>query len=581
MRNNLLAMALAVPSFCLAQNGHPNVVFIITDDQGFGDLGFTGNHHIKTPVLDNLAKQSVRLNNFYVCPVSAPTRSGLMTGRYSLRTGIRDTYNGGAIMASEELTIAEILKKEGYTTGLFGKWHLGDNYPSRPMDQGFDESLNHLGGGMGQVGDFTTWFRGDSSYFDPILWHNGKQEQHFGYCSDIFADEAVKFIEKNRNRPFFCYLAFNAPHTPLQVPMEYYSMYRNIDPSAGFDNDGRPFPKMAEQEKEDARRVYAMVTNIDYNIGRVLKALEANDIAENTIVIFLTDNGPQQRRYNAGMRGVKSSVYRGGIRVPCFIKYPSGLKGNRDIDQNTAYIDIMPTIADISNAGIAEGIKIDGKSLIPLLEGKTEGFDGRSLFFYWTRKFPELYNNIALQNDNYKLVGQTDYNADITQFELFDIKRDPFENDNIILKNMDIACDLKKDLDNIFTELVASPNLYHQPAAIIGSEHENPVILSRNDADGERGIWAQEEIYGKWRVKILKGRYNMKFRFIKPVRGNGQMVLETKSYINQKINTSDQTLEIRMDNISFPDMECDLVPYYLVDSKSILPFWVEIERINP
>lgn len=580
MRNNLLAIALAVPSFCLAQNEHPNVVFIITDDQGFGDLGFTGNHHVKTPVIDNLARQSVRLNSFYVCPVSAPTRSGLMTGRYSLRTGIRDTYNGGAIMASGELTIAEILREEGYATGLFGKWHLGDNFPSRPVDQGFDESLNHLGGGMGQAGDFTTWFRGDSSYFDPVLWHNGKQEKHFGYCSDIFADEAVKFIEKNSRKPFFCYLAFNAPHTPLQVPAEYYKMYRDIDPSAGFDNDGRPFPKMTAQEMEDARRVYAMVTNIDDNIGKVLKALEANNISEKTIVIFLTDNGPQQRRYNAGMKGVKSSVYRGGIRVPCYIKYPAALKGDRDIDQNTAYIDIMPTIADLCSASIAEGIKIDGKSLVPLLEGETEGFSGRSLFFYWTRKFPELYNNIALHKDNYKLVGHTDYDAEINQFELFDITRDPFETENIIMKNMDTARELKKDLDRIFTELVASSNLTHQAGAIIGSEHENPVFLNRNDADGERGIWDQEDIYGMWRVLILEGHYNIRFRFIKPVKGNGQMVLETKSYINQKINTFDQAVEIRMDNVIFPEMECDFVPYYLVDSKRIFPFWVEIERIK-
>ncbi|MBK9392195.1 MAG: arylsulfatase [Bacteroidetes bacterium] len=580
MINKLLAMALAVPSLCLAQNDHPNVVFIITDDQGFGDLGFTGNPNVKTPVIDNLARQSVRLNNFYVCPVSAPTRSGLMTGRYSLRTGVRDTYNGGAIMDADEVTLAEILKNEGYTTGLFGKWHLGDNYPSRSIDQGFDESLNHLGGGMGQVGDFTTWFRKDSSYFDPVLWHNGKQEQHSGYCSDIFADAAVSFIEKNRDKPFFCYLAFNAPHTPLQVPQNYYEMYRNTDPSSGFEADGRPFPKMTEQDKEEARRVYAMVTNIDDNTGKVLKKLEELGLSENTLVVFMTDNGPQRRRYVAGMRGLKSSVYRGGIRVPCFIKYHQLFKGNRDIETNTAYIDIMPTITEICHAEIPGRIKIDGRSLVPLLNGRSEGFQNRPLFFYWSRAYPEFYNNVALQKDNYKLVGHTDYNAEISQFELFDIKRDPFEMESIIMKNMDIARELKNDLDRVFKELVASPNLNHQTGAVIGSDHENPVILSRNDADGDRGIWDQEEIHGRWRVKILPGQYNIKFRFIKPVKGNGQMILETKSYINQKINTIDQTMEIRMDNISFSEMECDLVPYYLVDNKSIFPFWVEIERVQ-
>jgi arylsulfatase A-like enzyme len=217
----LSAFTFAVSTWSSAgEIQQPNVVLVITDDQGYGDLGFTGNPHVKTPVLDNFARESIRFNQFYVSPVCAPTRASLMTGRFSLRTGVRDTYNGGAIMAPEEVTIAEILKNAGYTTGAFGKWHLGDNYPSRPNDQGFDESLIHLSGGMGQPGDFTTFAKGDSSYFNPVLWHNGEQKAYEGYCSDIFAGEAVTFIEKNQGKPFFCYLAFNAPHTPLQVPEE-------------------------------------------------------------------------------------------------------------------------------------------------------------------------------------------------------------------------------------------------------------------------------------------------------------------------------------------------------------------------
>lgn len=581
MRNQLMALALAMPSLCLAQaKVHPNVVLIITDDQGFGDFSFTGNPHVKTPVIDNLARQSIRLNNFYVCPVSAPTRSGLMTGRYSLRTGIRDTYNGGAIMSPDEVTLAEVLRKAGYATGIFGKWHLGDNYPSRAIDQGFDNALVHLSGGMGQVGDITTWFRNDSSYFDPVLWHNGKQEKHSGYCSDIFADEAVKFIEKNEKSPFFCYLAFNAPHTPLQVPQKYYDQYSNTDPSSGFKQGIGPFPRMSEQDKDDTRRVYAMVTNIDDNVNKILRTLDRLKISENTLVIFMTDNGPQQSRYNCGMRGLKSSVYSGGIRVPCLIRYPALVKGNSEINANTAYIDIMPTVAEICNAEIPTDRIIDGKSLLPAIKGNNTGLMERPLFFYWTRKFPELYNNMALLKDNYKLVGHVSYDAGINEFELFDISRDPFELDNFIMKNMDIAGGLKNHMDNIFKELVNSPNLINQPRIFIGTEHENPVFLNRNDADGERGIWDQEEVYGKWKVKISEGHYNFKFRFIKPVKSNGQMILETKSYINQKINTDDQVIEIKMNDVYFSEMECDLVPFYLVDSKTIFPFWVEVERIK-
>ncbi|MFQ3352172.1 MAG: arylsulfatase A-like enzyme, partial [Candidatus Marivariicella framensis] len=253
---------------------HPNVIIIMTDDQGYGDLGITGNPHVKTPVIDKFAAESIRFNNFYVSPVCAPTRSSLMTGRYSLRTGIRDTYNGGAIMSSNEVTIAEMLKQVDYKNGIFGKWHLGDNYPSRPSDQGFDESVIHLSGGMGQVGDITTYFKGDKSYFDPVLWHNNKKEAYKGYCSDIFTEQAISFIKKNKESPFFCYLSFNAPHTPLQVPEKYYQLYKDIDPTSGFNKDNKLFEKMTERDKEDARKVYAMVSNIDDNIGKLLKELD-------------------------------------------------------------------------------------------------------------------------------------------------------------------------------------------------------------------------------------------------------------------------------------------------------------------
>jgi arylsulfatase A-like enzyme len=559
---------------------HPNVLLIITDDQGYGDLGITGNPHLKTPVIDNLARQSIRMNNFYVCPVCAPTRSSLMTGRYSLRTGIHDTYNGGAIMSSSEITIAEMLKDAGYKTGIFGKWHLGDNYPSRPGDQGFEESVIHLSGGMGQVGDITTYFKGDSSYFDPVLWHNGKQQSYRGYCSDIFASQAINFINSNSEAPFFCYLSFNAPHTPLQVPDKYYRMFRDIDPASGFETNKRPFPKMSPNNKEDARKVYAMVKNLDDNIGNVLKTLDDLGLTKNTIVIFMTDNGPQQTRYNAGMRGLKSSVYRGGVRVPFFIRYPESLKGDRDISITAANIDVLPTIADLCNAKIPTDRKIDGKSLIPLLKGADVPWAERSLFFYWTRKYPELYNNVALQKGKYKLVGHTDFNAAISDFELFDIELDPFEQNNIIDKSEVLASEMKKELDSYFYELVNSPNLTNPQPITIGSEKENPVFLNRNDADGDRGIWAQEEIFGKWRISVSQGTYNIKFRFLNPLKEGGQMIVETGTFINQKMNTKKGVTELVMDNISYPRMDCDLIPFYLVDSKRILPFWIEMERVK-
>ncbi len=574
----VISLFLATTISFSQESNPPNVILIITDDQGYGDFGFTGNNQIKTPVLDALSKRSIRFNNFYVSPVCAPTRSSLMTGRYSLRTGVRDTYNGGAIMASNEVTIAEMLKQANYKTGIYGKWHLGDNYPSRPIDQGFDESLIHLSGGMGQVGDFTTYFQGDRSYFDPVLWYNGQSRMYDGYCSDIFTDNAINFIEKNHKAPFFCYLSFNAPHTPLQVPDEYYQMYADIDPSIAFEKNKSSKVKMNEKDKEDARKVYAMVSNIDDNIGKVISKVKSLGIEDNTIIIFMTDNGPQQLRYVGGMRGLKGSVYRGGIRVPLLFSYPNQFKGNKDIETTTAHIDILPTIAKLCRVEAPKNKKIDGNSLLPLIKNEKVDWAERSLFFYWTRRYPELYNNIAIQKGDYKLVGKTNYNAPIEDFQMFDIKNDPNEQNNIVLKNKNFAKGLKQNLDQIYKELISSNNLINQPSISVGSEFENPIILNRNDAGGERGIWNQEEIFGKWYVNVAEGHYNIKFKFIKPVEPKGRMILETDAIVNQ-LKIDMETDFIEMKNIYLPKMTGNLIPFYMKNNKRILPFLVEIEKI--
>ncbi len=578
----LLPIVLFVSTFYgLAQsNQRPNVILVITDDQGYGDLGFTGNPHVKTPVIDALARESVRFNNFYVSPVCAPTRSSLMTGRYSLRTGMRDTYNGGAIMASNEVTIAEMLKQANYTTGAFGKWHLGDNYPSRPSDQGFDESVIHLSGGMGQVGDITTYFKGDRSYFDPVLWHNNQQESYDGYCSDVFTDQAINFIEKNKETPFFCYLAFNAPHTPLQVPDSYYQKYKDIDPTAGFGKDGRPFSEMSEKDKEDARKVYAMVNNIDDNLGKLFKKLNALGLSENTLVIFMTDNGPQQTRYVSGMRGRKGDVYNGGIRVPFYLKCPSLFKGNKDVETMTAHLDVLPTLSEICNVEMPKDRIVDGKSLVPLINGQPVEWADRSLFFYWSRRYPELYNNMAIQKEGYKLVGKTDYNATIEDFELYQLGKDPYEQTNVVKENKSLAIDLKKELDKIYNELIISENLVNPPKILVGTPNENPIILNRNDAGGERGIWNQEEIYGYWDTDIEEGFYNITFKFVNPVVAHGKMVLEANTLVRQVVNKNGNTDIIRMEKVYFPKMTGKLLPFYAVNNKNIFPFWMEMEKVD-
>ena len=574
-----LGILLAMVLFGCQQSGvRPNVLLIITDDQGYGDLGFHGNHIIQTPNLDELAAESVRMQNFYVSPVCAPTRSSLMTGRYSLRTGVHDTYHGGAIMAAEEVTIAEMLKDAGYSTGAFGKWHLGDNYPSRPIDQGFDESVIHLSGGMGQPGDFTTYFRFDSSYFDPVLWHNGRMESYDGYCSDIFTEEALNFIQEKRQNPFFCYLAFNAPHTPLQVPCEYYMKYRNVDPAAGFEKDEIPFPEMSEKDKEDARKIYAMIENIDDNVGKLLQNLSDLGIEENTLVIFMTDNGPEQNRYVGGFRGKKSWVYEGGVRVPFFIRYPGMFRGDRDIEGNAAHIDILPTLASICGAPLPQGVEIDGKDMLPLINGTGPVGEERSLFFYWTRNFPELYNNVALMKGKYKLVGHTSFDAGIDEFQLYDLEKDPFELDNIVGEHQTMALELKKEMDDYLVELTASPHLVNQPRIHIGTVHENPVYLNRNDAAGERGIWTQEDAFGKWLVSVEKGTYDVEFVFIKPVPGKGTLYLETGTVVSRKSVNLEKADKLLMENVSLPSIDADLVPFYLTKGSRYFPLYLKITR---
>ena len=548
----------------------PNIILIITDDQGYGDIGYNGNPHIKTPNLDLLATNSMRFNNFYVSPVCAPTRSSLLTGRYSLRTGVTDTYNGGAMMSNDETTLAEILKENNYQTGIFGKWHLGDNYPFRPTDQGFHESLIHLSGGIGQVGDFTNYYKGNRSYFDPILWHNNEQKKYEGYCSDIFTDKAIKFIEENKSNQFFCYLSFNAPHTPLQVPDKYYDLYKNVDPSVISESEKI---SMTEKNVLDAKRIYGMVTNIDDNVGKLVSKLKELNIDKNTILIFMTDNGPQQFRYVSNLRGLKSSVYNGGIKVPFYLSYPKIHDAGLDHDNFSAHIDVLPSLLDLCDIETPKNIKIDGKNFL------NKSTEERSFFSYWTRKSPELYQNMSLNKGNYKLVGNTNYDSPIERFELFDIDNDPYEMENLIENKKELAIQMKLEMDNIYNELINSKNIKNKPRIIIGSEFENPTYLNRNDASGQRGIWAQNEIFGFWRIKALSGKYNFRFKFNNLNLTSGEMVIEVGSQVYSKKVEVDDNGYALMENIHLNEGEFDLTPFFRYERKNIFPFWVEINKL--
>ncbi|WP_321477630.1 arylsulfatase [uncultured Paludibaculum sp.] len=476
-RRTALASAVA-PAFLQAAPARPNVIFILTDDQGYGDLSLTGNPHLKTPSMDAVAQQGVQFTRFHVMPVCSPTRSCLMTGRYNYRTGVVDTYLGRSMMHSGEVTVAESLAGAGYQTGIFGKWHLGDNYPLRAIDQGFQTALTLRGGGLAQPASPP-----NTGYFDPPLELNGRTAVRKGYCSDIFFDEAMQFIEKNRRRPFFTYIAANAPHTPLQLKEEWAEPYRK----AGLD--------------DTTARIYGMIANLDSNLGRLMEQLRRLRLDQNTLLWFMTDNGPQQKRFNAGLRGLKTSPYEGGIRVPSFLRWPAKIQPGTKDNRIAAHIDFLPTVLDACGAPLPKDRKIDGRSLFaPPVE--------RSLFFQWHRgDAPEMFRNCAVLTDRWKLVG-----TDKHQPELYDLPADPAEEHNLAAAEPGIARQLRSQYDTWFRDVSAERG-YDPPRIFVGTPHENPVILSRQDWRGPQASWNADGL-GHYEIDVrTAAEYEVTLRF--------------------------------------------------------------------
>ncbi len=367
--------------FLTARAAPPNVILIITDDQGYGDLACHGNPIVKTPNLDKLHAESIRLTNFHVDPTCSPTRSALMTGRYSSRVGVWHTVMGRSLLRKDEVTMANLFAANSYQTGMFGKWHLGDNYPYRPQDRGFREVLTHGGGAISNTPD---WW--GNNYFDDTLRHNGAWEKQKGYCTDVFFAAATRFIEQNKDRPFFAYIPTNAPHAPYNVPEKFSKPY--VD-------KGVPQPRA---------NFYGMITCIDENVGRLMAMLKERGLEQNTIVIYMTDNGsaiPVNEKtgdgFSAGMRAFKGSEYDGGHRVPCFIRWPGTLTGGRDVSKVTAHIDLLPTLIDLCSLKKPDKVEFDGKSLRQLLANDKPDWPERTLFVHSQRiDHPEKWRKSAL-----------------------------------------------------------------------------------------------------------------------------------------------------------------------------------------
>ena len=448
-----LLIAFAHPALSAADS--PNVVLILTDDQGYGDLSIHGNPYLKTPVLDKFAREGVRFDRFYVNSFCAPTRAALLTGRYPLRCGVWGVTHNKEAMRPSEVTIAEALKTAGYRTGCFGKWHNGEQFPYTPNGQGFDEFFGFCNGHT-------------NAYFNAELTQQSSPVQTEGYITDVLTTQAVKFIEQTEKQPFFCYVSYNAPHSPYQVPDEYYDKFRK----QGFDEKTSAF--------------YGMCENIDENVGRILETLEKREIAKNTIVLFLTDNGGTAgvKHYNAGMRGGKTSVHEGGCRVPLFVRWPGKLPSSSTVTPLASHIDIYPTLLELCGVEPPVGPPIDGLSLVPLLKNPQADWEDRVLFTHNPISQSNRYPG-AVRTQRYRLVrtipgpqgGSSarpkDDNA--SAWKLFDMQNDPGEKTDIAEQHPNVVQELSQQYEAWIDDTSRVP--LERFAIPVGYPQENPVIL--------------------------------------------------------------------------------------------------------
>ncbi len=440
---------------------------MITDDQGYGDLKCLGNNVIQTPALDRFYNESVHLSNFHVSPTCAPTRSALMTGRYTDRLNCFHTIAGRSQLFKDETIIAQVFAQNGYKTAMFGKWHLGDNYPFRPEDRGFQEVVRIGGGGITQGPDY--W---GNDYFDDTYWHNSVPQKYKGYCTDVFFENAMNFIKKHKDEPFFVYLATNAPHGPLFVPEKYYNIY-----------------KEEQSITESQKRFYGMITNIDDNFNLLENELERLRLKDNTIVIFMTDNGTatgiqyqdgKAFGYDGNMRGKKNSEYDGGHRVPFFIRWPeSDINGKRDVNQLTAHIDVFPTLVDLCGLKFVPVKALDGTSLMPLLKGDNDNWKERSIVTDSQREQNLVeWRKSSVMDDTWRLVNGE---------ELYNIKIDPKQTKDLATDYPDkvklLRVTYEKWWQSIVDEGVNEKYAYIQ----VGTPYENPTRISAHDL--HTGFW--------------------------------------------------------------------------------------------
>ena len=472
----------------------PNVVVILTDDQGWGDLSLHGNPNLSTPNIDSLARTGAEVEHFYVCAVCSPTRAEFLTGRYHTRSGVFSTSSGGERFNADEQTIGDVFKRGGYATAAYGKWHSGMQYPYHPNARGFDDYYGFCSGHWG-------------NYFSPMLEHNGQIVQGDGFLVDDLTSRAMDFIDKHQDEPFFVYLPLNTPHSPMQVPDAQWEKFADSNPIPD------PDPQNArKQDLQHTRAALAMCENIDMNVGRLLKHLDQKELTDNTIIVYFCDNGPNGSRWNGGLRGRKGSTFEGGLRSPCLIRYPDKIDGGSVVKSIGSAIDLLPTLADLAGIDTSGPKPLDGISLASALtQGKQ--LDDRLIFSTWNRKA-----SVRNQQYRYHLTG-----------ELFDIESDGVEDHDLAASKPEIATAMKQRLEQFLskTKVKSSRDAEVRPFTL-GHPDSKHTQMPARDAIGHGGIkrsnrypnctffhnWASTDDAITWNVDVLEaGLYDVEMYY--------------------------------------------------------------------
>lgn len=453
------------------QPKRPNILVVMADDQGYWDTGATGNPHIDTPRIDSLAAAGTRFNRYYAAPVCAPTRAGMMTGRYYLRTGLYNTRFGGDSMGLGEITVGQLLQSAGYRTGLFGKWHLGKYAEYQPQARGFDAFLGHYHGHI-------------ERYEHPDqIHHNGRPVDARGYVTDLFTDAAIDFISSACEKPddtaepapFFCALMYNAPHSPFL-----------LDTTHAHQADGDALIQKYLQRGLPMReaRIYGMIERIDQNVGRLLGVLDELDIADQTLVIYTSDNGGVSRFWKGGMNGQKASPYEGGVRAPMFVRWPGQVPAGGSVDAQVSHVDLLPTLCQLAGAELPDDRAIDGKSWGQLLQQGSGDQHHRYVYHTWDRYVPNPDRRWGISDQRWKLLGLFGQNAapDPQRWRLFDLENDPGETTNLAGEHPKIVERLRAEFVRWFDEVTAGVDYTPIPIPV-GHRSENPVSIEPSWGD--------------------------------------------------------------------------------------------------